>query len=156
MYVHCLSCMGDSGPYLFWLIPLPGKSQEESVLEGPTRPSSPSLFIVYLQSSVSNVQGSRFAVLQIHYSHHILARSMVACDPTRLPCSEVVFSLHGCSGAPSPAGCLSAAWDVNVLVLPALLYCFLTFCCNLEREVEDALCSPPLFPMVGEQERHRL
>lgn len=67
----------------------------------------------------------------------------------QLPCSAVVFSLHGCSRVPSPAGCLSALWDVNVPVLLALLYYFLTRCYNLEMEIEDALNFPPLFPMVG-------
>lgn len=63
--------------------------------------------------------------------------------------STVFFSLHGCSRAPSPAGCLSALWDVNVLVLLAFPYHFLTFCCNLEMELEGALNFPFLFPTVG-------
>lgn len=59
-----------------------GKSRGKSMLEGPTWPLSyHSLFSVCLQGSVTDTQSSRFAVLQIHHSHRILARSAAAWDP---------------------------------------------------------------------------
>lgn len=59
------------------------------------------------------------------------------------------ISLHDCSRAPSPAGCLSAVWDVNVPVLPALLYLFLTFCSNLGKGARRCFEFPTSSPRGG-------